>query len=124
MSRMPGCPAAPRLRTLRALSLAAVLAAGGTVNASSGSDDAARFVEFESVPDGRCQILSDGGKLRILRNTHDARAINYRVVRIFAGNHRQGLADGIAPAGETVKLGCTRVDGREQNWTLHRARFE
>ncbi|MEX2480866.1 MAG: hypothetical protein WD928_08395 [Gammaproteobacteria bacterium] len=110
---------------LRVVSFTALLAAAVTAGASSDPNDAARFVEFESVPDGRCQILSDGGKLRILRNTHGAHAINYRVERIFAGSHRQGLADGIAPAGgEAVKLGCTRVDGREQDWILDRARFE
>ena len=93
--------------------------------ASPSTDDASQFLAFESVGDGRCLNLSEGGKLRILRNTHGERAIHYRVMRVFAGNHPQGLATGIAPAnGEPVPLGCTRVDGRVQDWTVDRARFE
>lgn len=93
--------------------------------ASPGTDDAGQFLAFESIGDGRCLNLSEGGKLRILRNTHGERAIHYRVMRLFAGNHPQGLATGIAPAnGDPVPLGCTRVDGRLQDWTVERARFE
>ena len=48
---------------------------------------------FESVNDGRCQILSDGGKLRILRNTHDERDIDYRLTRMFAGHHLKSFVN-------------------------------
>jgi hypothetical protein len=108
------------------LLLGAVLALGNLhVAASPGTDDASGFLTFESIGDGRCLNLSEGGKLRILRNTHGERAIHYRVQRLFAGNHPQGLATGIAPPnGDPVPLGCTRVDGRPQDWTVERARFE
>lgn len=73
--------------------------------------------------DGRCQILSDGGKLRVMRNVHPTRAIRYRLTRVFVGKP-QGLSVGTAPAGgETIKLGCTKVDGRAQDWTVDRAAF-
>ena len=103
----------------------AVVVATVPTEASPGAGGANQFLEFESVGDGRCLNLSEGGKLRILRNTHGERAIHYRVQRVFAGNHAQGLATGIAPAnGDPVPLGCTRVDGRPQDWTVDRARFE
>lgn len=82
------------------------------------------FLEFQSEPDGRCQILSEGGKLRVLYNRHDSRAIDYRLMRVFGDGHRQGRVVGTAPAGgERVPLGCTRVDGRPQDWQLERATF-
>lgn len=88
------------------------------------ADDAASYLVFESMNDGRCQNLSDGGKLRILRNTHAEWAIHFRLTRMFAGNRPQGLVQGLAPAGgEPVRLGCTRVDGREQDWVVRNAQF-
>lgn len=85
---------------------------------------AASFLTFLSEADGRCQILSAGGKLRVLINSHATQAIDYRLVRVFGAGHRQGLVGGIAPAGgERVPLGCTEVDGRPQDWLLERARF-
>jgi hypothetical protein len=90
---------------------------------ASTGDSAAAFLELRSEPDGRCQILSQGGKLRVLHNHHAERAIEYRLVRVFAGDHPQGLSDGVAPPGEPVKLGCTEVDGRPQDWVVQRARF-
>ncbi len=86
--------------------------------------DAASFLEFESVPDGRCQILSAGGKLRVVHNRHTERSIDFRLTRLFAGNHPQGLVVGQLAAGETgMKLGCTEVDGRKQDWVIERARY-
>lgn len=96
-----------------------------SASGASGSTDAAAFLALESVNDGRCQNLSEGGKLRILRNMHAERDVSYRLIRMFAGNHPQGRSVGRAPAGgAAVKLGCTRVDGREQDWVVERARFE
>lgn len=93
--------------------------------AEPAGDDAAAFLELESVLDGRCQILSEGGKLRVIKNTHASRSVRYRLIRMFAGNHPQGRVTGSAPPGaEPVKLGCTRVDGRPQDWIVERARFE
>ena len=92
--------------------------------AADGSAGAASYLVFESVADGRCQILSDGGKLRVLRNQHAQRAINFRLMRVFAGKP-QGLSTGIAEPGATpFKLGCTRVDGRDQDWVIERAGFK
>ncbi len=82
------------------------------------------FLEFQSEADGRCQVLSEGGKLRVLYNRHDSRAIDYRLIRVFGDGHRQGRVVGTAPAGGApVPLGCTRVDGRPQDWQLERATF-
>jgi len=103
--------------------LIAILVASASL-ASAESDQAAGFLTFESVSDGHCQNLSEGGKLRILRNHHTSRAIQFRLLRVFA-DKPQGLSSGVAPIdGAPVKLGCTRVDGREQNWVIERARFE
>ena len=85
---------------------------------------ATSFLEFQSEADGRCQVLSEGGKLRVLYNRHESLAIDYRLMRVFGNGHHQGRVVGTAPAGgEPVPLGCTRVDGRPQDWQLERARF-
>ena len=98
----------------------ASLALAANVEAPS----AGSFLEFQSEADGRCQILSEGGRLRVLYNRHDSRAIDYRLMRVFGDGHRQGRVVGTAPAGgERVPLGCTRVDGRPQDWQLERANF-
>ena len=86
--------------------------------------EVSEFLELVSVPDGRCQILSAGGQLRVLYNRHQSRAIDYRLIRSFAGDHPQGRVAGVVTAGdEGVKLGCTKVDGRPQDWHIERARF-
>ncbi|MGR8920526.1 MAG: hypothetical protein ACU85V_12990 [Gammaproteobacteria bacterium] len=111
---------------IRASCIFLLTLAGGPAGADAvgESEDAGSFLEFESVLDGRCQILSEGGKLRVIRNRHASSAIEYRLVRIFAGK-RQGLSTGVAPPGAApVKLGCTRVDGRPQQWEVERARFQ
>jgi hypothetical protein len=125
----------PSARTLRAMEMncthSAICAAGlfllaGLVthaNATDAGSGAASYLEFESVLDGHCQNLSPGGKLRIVHNVHPDSAIDFRLFRIFVGK-RQGRSTGIAqPRGTPVKLGCTRVDGREQDWIVERARF-
>jgi len=82
------------------------------------------YLAFESVLDGRCHNLSQGGKLRLMRNTHERQPIRYRLIRYFADKRQAGRVTGeIAPGGDPVKLGCTRVDGREQRWEIGRARF-
>ena len=114
------------LTALRQHPASLLLALAGTcagVQADESGPDAVSFLAFESVLDGKCQILSDGGKLRILRNTHPDIAVDFRLMRVFAGVP-QGLTTGrAAPAGDPVKLGCTLVDGRNQDWTVDRARF-
>ena len=112
-------------RAIAVATLAGGLGLAGSAAASVAGDDARRHLVFESVGDGRCQNLSDGGKLRVLRNLHPERAISFRLVRLFAGEHPQGLTTGLAPAGgEPVPLGCTLVDGRTQDWRVDKARFQ
>lgn len=106
------------------LSQGGALAGPADAGEHGPSGEAASHLEFESVADGRCQILSAGGKLRLVHNRHAERGIDFRLLRMFAGNHPQGLVVGQLPAGaEPMKLGCTRVDGRPQDWVIQRARY-
>ena len=115
---------------LAALVFALLPVGAWTVAAHAGGDgqagpaDAAGYLAFETVLDGRCQILSAGGKLRLVSNTHPDRAIRYRLVRVFAGKPQAGRVTGTLGPGEgPIKLGCTLVDGREQNWAIVTAAF-
>ena len=84
---------------------------------------AANFIKFESVLDGKCHILSEGGKLTLMRNTHPDKAIRYRLERLFV-ERPQGLMDGVIPPGKDAqKLGCDRVGGRPQRWRVKYASF-
>lgn len=103
---------------------AAAHAEGQADAGAAGPVAAATYLELVAEPDGRCQILSEGGQLEVLYNRHPDQAVEYRLLRVFAGDHPQGLVTGIAPPGpEGTKLGCTRVDGRIQEWRIQRARF-
>jgi len=100
-----------------AAGLAALLLAPPLVAA----EDASALLAFEEVTDGKCQILSEGGKLVLLRNLHPARTIRYRLVRMFM-DVPQGRVDGEIAAGEVPqKLGCSRVNRRVQSWRVERA---
>lgn len=105
--------------------LAGLTGASPALAAPNASEPTAGgYLEFQSEADGRCQILSEGGRLRVLYNRHDSRSIEYRLIRVFGDGHRQGRVVGTAPAGgERVPLGCTRVDGHPQDWQLERATF-
>ncbi|MGD9601928.1 MAG: hypothetical protein AB7O21_12480 [Gammaproteobacteria bacterium] len=95
----------------------------GFASAARAETAAADFIEFETVLDGKCHILSEGGKLTLMRNTHPAKPILYRLERLFVGRP-QGLMDGVIPPGaDAQKLGCDRVGGRPQRWRVKRARF-
>jgi hypothetical protein len=88
------------------------------------ADTAAVHLEFVVQNDGRCLNLSAGGQLLLLANTHPRRAIDYRLVRYFAGKPQAGRAAGvIGPGSEPIPLGCSLVDGRDQRWKLERAEF-
>lgn len=103
--------------------LAVVLASVGAA-AAPDRREAAEHLALESVEDGKCFILSPGGKLRVMRNTHPDRAVKYRLDRYFADKVQAGGPVGtIGPGSEPVKLGCTEVDGREQRWEIQRAEF-
>lgn len=107
-----------RWRRLAALLLLCLLP-GSTVPAQPS--DAADYLVFESVLDGRCHILSEGGKLTLLKSTHPTLAIRYRLERLFA-DRPQGLIDGVIKAADGVqKLGCDKVGGRSQRWRIKRA---
>lgn len=87
-------------------------------------EDPNQYIEFISQPDGRCQILSKGGQLRVVKNNHTDKSIKYRFNRMFAGKRQAGLTIGILePGANPVKLGCTEVDGREQNWEIKIVNF-
>jgi len=82
------------------------------------------FLSFEAKMDGKCQNLSEGGKLQVMRNTHPARPIRFRLIRYFVDVRQRGRATGIAePGGEPIKIGCTLVGGRPQRWVVERAEF-
>lgn len=93
---------------------------------STSSEEAnpGSYLEFSSEMDGKCQNLSQGGKLRIVKNTHPDKDIRYRFVRMFSGKPQAGLVIGTIEHGsKPVKLGCTLVDGRDQNWEIKIAKF-
>ena len=82
------------------------------------------YLEFSSELDGKCQILSKGGKLRIVKNNHPDKKIKYRFNRMFAGKRQASMAAGIIEPGEKpTKLGCTEVDGHEQTWEIKAVKF-
>jgi hypothetical protein len=111
-------------RTMRAyylLLLILPLNAVASADQTELREDAGQYLDFVSELDGRCHNLSEGGKLRVMHNSHPDHPIKYRLVRMFAGKPQMGLAIGTIQAAESKKLGCTRVDGREQTWVVERA---
>lgn len=80
-------------------------------------------LEFEEKLDGKCYILSSGGKLVVMHNRDTARSVKYRLVRMFAGAPQMGRTVGTIEPGEGVKLGCSEVDGHYQEWVVERASF-
>jgi hypothetical protein len=84
----------------------------------------ADFLEITQQLDGRCQMLSEGGKLTVVKNTHPSRTIRYRLVRLFYGKPQGGrIVGSIAPADEPQALGCNLVDQKPQTWEIERAEF-
>jgi hypothetical protein len=82
------------------------------------------FLSFEDTTDGRCQNLSPGGKLTVIRNAHPTKSIRFRLIRYFVDVRQQGRATGVLlPGGDPVKIGCSRVDGRKQRWVVEKADF-
>ena len=94
-------------------------AAGGKID-----PEALASLAFEKKDDGKCHILSEGGKLMVMHNHHENKAVSFRLIRYFASVRQQGRATGtIEPGNGPIKLGCTQVDGREQHWEVERASF-
>jgi hypothetical protein len=82
------------------------------------------FLQFATKTDGRCQNLSQGGKLAVMQSSHPTRKIEFRLIRYFVDVPQNGRATGIAePQGEVVPLGCTLIGGRPQRWEVDRANF-
>ena len=55
--------------------------------------NAAAALEFEQLDDGKCHILSEGGKLMVMHNRHSEKAISFRLIRYFANVRQQGRAN-------------------------------
>lgn len=112
-------------KTTLLIVLVASAFASTCLNAKIVSDpEAARHLAFEQVGDGKCHILSEGGKLMVMHNKHPESAIKFRLTRYFADVRQWGRATGTAvPGEEPVKLGCTEVEGRVQRWEVERANF-
>ena len=88
------------------------------------SDDPGSYLEFVASLDGKCHILSTGGRLRSIKNNHRKKTIRYRLVRYFAGKPQPSFTAGtLGPAGQISALGCDRVDGQDQSWRLESARY-
>ncbi|MBM4227449.1 MAG: hypothetical protein FJ164_06850 [Gammaproteobacteria bacterium] len=82
------------------------------------------WLRLETVLDGRCHNLSEGGKLVVMHNEHPSRTIRYRLLRVHV-DRPQGLMDGIIAPGEPAqRLGCDKVGGRPQAWQIKRAQFD
>lgn len=98
----------------------------GIPNVADAAADtsAADYLSLEAVADGKCQILSEGGKLVIMRNTHPDRPIAYRLIRTFAKVPQSRVVGVVEPASDGQRLGCNRVDGRDQSWRIERAAFK
>lgn len=104
--------------------VSANLAAGEPADRPAAeNNDPASFLEIYSEFNGRCQGLRRGD-IRMLRNTHPSKTIQYRMVRLLGG-HRQAslIQDTITPSDEGQKLGCEVLDDREQTWKVVRASF-
>lgn len=107
---------------LATVTLVVLLGLDPARSTASPQQEAASFLRLETVLDGRCHILSEGGKLIVLHND-SPRTIHYRLARLYVGRP-QGLMDGSIQAGEgPQKLGCDTVGGRPQTWQIKRATF-
>ncbi len=87
------------------------------------SKQAAALLEFRAVPDNHCQQRDHHGKLALLVNLDPGQAIKYRLTRYFNNKPQPGITRGDIAPGEQIKLGCTRIHGREQVWKITRAHF-
>ena len=102
--------------------LAALVLATGC-RLAVAAPDAAHELTLEARADGKCQNLSEGGKLVVLRSA-SSRPIKYRLVRYFANVPQSPTVGRITPEEPEQPLGCNRVDGREQRWEIKRANPE
>lgn len=83
----------------------------------------ADYLEIYQEFSGRCMGLRRGD-MRMVRNTHPSKVIEYRMVRLLGGHRQASLIQGtITPEDEGQKLGCELLDDRKQTWEIVRARF-
>ncbi|MDA0821471.1 MAG: hypothetical protein O3C28_03500 [Proteobacteria bacterium] len=127
-----GGPESQTKRALRLLVVAIIVAAEFGLPQALSASAAARepvykaesFLSFEDQADGRCQNLSSGGKLTVIRNAHPTKTIRFRLIRYFVDVRQEGRATGVLlPDSEPAKIGCNRVDGRRQRWVVEKAEF-
>ena len=107
----------------RLVALTLLLPTLALANAPPANAPAQDFLVIASEADGKCQNLSEGGKLVVIRNVDPARSIAYRLVRTFAKVPQSRVVGVLAPGDAAQRLGCNRVDGREQGWRVERATF-
>lgn len=92
-------------------------------NRAADAGEPRDYLEIYKEFSGRCQGLRRGD-IRMLRNTHPGKTIEYRMIRLLGGLRQASLIeDIIKPGDEGQKLGCEILDGREQTWEIVRARF-
>lgn len=95
-----------------------------TVAADSKAEDATKYLEIYKEFDGKCQGLRRGD-IRMIRNTHPEKKIQFRMVRLLNGRRQASLIqDTIAPGEDNAqRLGCEILDDREQVWKIVRAEY-
>lgn len=103
--------------------LACIIAMGLVTAGAAEPESAEDYLEFYEVPNNRCLSLMRGN-MRMMRNMHPEKNIEYRMIRELAGVRQASLIrDRIAPGEEGQALGCAKLDGMEQIWIIVQARF-
>lgn len=128
---MPGCYAVTwSKRILYSLLLCgaamrcAAADAGAEEMASAPLSEPGSYLEIYTVHSATCEALRRG-KMRMLRNLHPTRSIDYRMIRNLSGKRQAGLIrETITPThAEGEPLGCELLDGMQQEWAVIRAEF-
>jgi len=125
-----GCGEFAVVKLYNLLFLYGYVFASGTVIGSTtedgalAGDDPRSYLEFIANSDGKCTILSAGGRLQSIKNNHRLKTIRYRLVRYIAGKPQPSFTSGtVGPVGQMSALGCDRVDDQDQRWRLESARY-
>ncbi len=95
-----------------------------TAASEAEAEDAMEYLEIYKEFDGKCQGLRRGD-IRMLRNTHPDKKIQFRMVRLLGGHRQASLIQDIIAPGEdnAQRLGCETLDDREQVWNIVRAEY-
>lgn len=95
----------------------------GTANNGQDKKEPLDFLEQYKEFSGKCMGLRRGD-MRMIRNTHPDKAIQFRMVRLLGGQRQASIIrDTIEPGAEGQKLGCELLDDREQTYEIVQARF-